>query len=135
MTVEICENEILCYVVLAKSHVNNPSTKVPKATCSDNLFFLSRFLFFLFQKVFFYLAMQVFIAAQRIFIAHCGTWTLQLWCEGLVVLQYVGSQFPSSKFPSSKGSNPHPLHRKVDSQPLDHQGSPFSDNLNTGVRW
>ena len=56
----------------------------------------------------------------------CSTWTLhcsvlaslQLWHVGLVALQHVGSQF------CNLGSNPGPLHRKVDSSPLDTREVP-----------
>ena len=44
--------------------------------------------------------------------------TLRLWLVGLVALQHIRTLF------LDRGSNPHPLHCKVDSQPLDHQGSP-----------
>ena len=37
---------------------------------------------------------------------------------GLVAPQHMGSLFPD------QGLNPHPLHWKADSLPLDHQGSP-----------
>ena len=40
----------------------------------------------------------------------------QLWLSGLLAPRRVGSQFPDL------GSNPHPLHYKADSQPLDHPG-------------
>ena len=48
-----------------------------------------------------------------------------IWlCWVLVVLVvacvHVGSQFPN------QGLNPSPLHLKADSQPLDHQGSPWA---------
>ena len=36
----------------------------------------------------------------------------------VLTLRHVGSEFPD------QGSNPRPLHCKVNSQPLDHQGSP-----------
>ena len=51
-------------------------------------------------------------------LCSCGSRAQQLRRRGLVALQHVGSQFPD------QGSNPNPLHWKVDSQPLDHQGSP-----------
>ena len=56
-------------------------------------------------------------AAHRL--SSSGARTQQLWRVGLVAPQHVGSQFPD------KGLNPHPLHWKADSLPLDHQGSPF----------
>ena len=39
----------------------------------------------------------------------------------------VGSLFPD------QGCNPSPLHCKMDSQPLDHQGSPLSQDLNPNM--
>ena len=53
-----------------------------------------------------------------------------LWYVVLVAQQHVGSWFPD------QGWNPCPLHCKVDSSPLDHQGSSWasllipSDNCN-----
>ena len=107
--------------------------------------------FYLFIYFYFWLH-QVFVVACGIFIAACGiffccaralpcntwaslqlwragfslvvahglqsAWAQQLWHAGLVALWHVGSQFPD------QGSNPHPLHWKADSLPLDHQGSP-----------
>ena len=50
-------------------------------------------------------------------LGRCGTWwLLYLQHSGLVVPQHVGSQFPDQRL------NLRPLHWKVDSQPLDHQG-------------
>ena len=48
-----------------------------------------------------------------------GTWVQWLWCKSLVVLQHVGSEF------HHQGSNPHPLHCKTESHPLEYQGSPI----------
>ena len=42
---------------------------------------------------------------------------------GLVAPSHVASYFPN------QGSNLHPLHWKVDSQPLGHQGSPSNHRL------
>ena len=55
-------------------------------------------------------------------VAHVlqSAWAQQLWHVGLVALWHVGSQFPN------QGSNPCPLHWKVDSLPLDHQRSPLT---------
>ena len=47
----------------------------------------------------------------------CGAWA-QLSRAGLAAPRHVVSQFPD------QGSNQRPLHCKMDSQPLDHQGSP-----------
>ena len=41
----------------------------------------------------------------------------QLWLTGLAAPRHVGSS-------QNQGSNPCPLHRQADSQPLHHQGSP-----------
>ena len=50
--------------------------------------------------------------------SSCGAQAQKLWHVGLLATQRVGSQFPD------QGSNPGPLHCKVDSLPLDHQGRP-----------
>ena len=42
-------------------------------------------------------------------------------------MQHVGSYFPD------QGANPRPLHRKVDSEPLDHQGSPGREDFKVRV--
>ena len=57
-----------------------------------------------------------------------GTQVQQLWRAGLVAPRHVGSQFPD------QGSNPHPLHCKADSLPLDHQGSPCTTYLTKKIR-
>ena len=82
--------------------------------------FLKHFILFIYS--FFISIDWVLVAVCRIFVAsrgvfRCGLWTLQLLCAGLVAQWHVRSQFPT------QGSNPHPLHCKVNSKPLDHQGS------------
>ena len=110
------------------------------------IFYFYLFIFLIFIYVFIFWLLRVLVAAHGIF--HCGVWalhcsawtSLQLWrtgllvavrglssccmwaqqlrCVGLVALWHVGPQFPD------QGQNPRPLHCKVDSLPLDHQGSP-----------
>ena len=69
----------------------------------------------LFKKYLFIWLRRVLVVARGIFMAargllsSCSTRAQQLWRVGLVALQHVGSQFPD------QGSNPRPLHWKVDS--------------------
>ena len=49
----------------------------------------------------------------------------ELWPTGLVALGSMESCFPD------QGSNPHLLHGKADSLPLNHQGSPLNKFLNS----
>ena len=51
-----------------------------------------------------------------------------LFCFGFSATRYVGSWLPN------QGLNPHPLHWKVKSQPLEHQESPLHAVLNIS-RW
>ena len=57
---------------------------------------------------------------ERVGSVVCDARALQLWHAGLVAPRHVGSQFPN------QGSNPSPLHWKVDSLPLNHRGSPLN---------
>ena len=86
----------------------------------------------------------MFVWLLRVSVAACGTFipfygifcldaqALQLWhtgsrlhtgsvvaAHGFSCPQHVGSEIPNQEL------NLHPLHCKADSQPLDHQGSPF----------
>ena len=82
-------------------------------------FFLSIYLFSLLLWLHW-----VFVAVRGL-VSSCGVqvFSLQLWRTGLAVPRHVGSQFPD------QGSNPRPRHWKVDSLPLDHQGSPYVCSL------
>ena len=99
--------------------------------CSFNVFLSTIFIiaiFFsvicIFKKIFIYL-----LPASGL---SCGTWYLSLWAcwlqvawvqqlglAGLVALQHMGPQFPD------QGLNLCPLHWKMNSQPLNHQGSSY----------
>ena len=90
----------------------------------------------------FFAACGLFVAARRL-VSSCGMWVpehvgsvvcgtqalqlrraaQQLWHMGLVAPWHVGSQFPD------QGLNLRPLHCKVDSLPLDHQGSPLREDF------
>ena len=65
---------------------------------------------------------QLLIFLKNIYLTalglSCLLQTQLLWCVGLVDLHHVGSCF------LDQGWNLHPMHWKVNSSPLDHQGSP-----------
>ena len=100
---------------------------------SDTTFFKNIYIYiYIYIYIFTYLWLHwVLVVALRIF--QCGEWTSLYGC-GVQDPKCMGSvvsstlvQLPSkcvgSWFPNWK-SNPHPLHWKTDSQPLDHQGGP-----------
>ena len=63
-----------------------------------------------------------FVAADGLSSCACGLQSVRasvVAVMGLAALWHVGSKFPD------QGSNLRPLHCKENSEPLDHQGSPF----------
>ena len=94
--------------------VKCPSSKVHLCSSpSSSLFFLIIHLFWLHQ---------VFVAARGIF--HCSAQPLQVQHADCRVHRFRCSAARGILVPQP-GVEPGPLHCKVDSQPLDHQGSPL----------
>ena len=103
------------------------------------------FLFFFFLNLFIYFWLRwVFVSARGPSPVAASGGHSSSWCAGLspsrpLLLRSTGSRRAGSVivahgpsrsvacgiFPD-QGSNPRPLHQQADSQPLRHQGSPFS---------
>ena len=104
-----------------------------------------KFFLFFFFLIFFFTYLQlcwVFISVQGLSLVVASRGQSSSWCAGLslsrpLLLRSTGSRHAGSVivahgpscsaacgiFPD-QGSNPCPLHRQADSQPLRHQGSP-----------